>query len=222
MKSALQALIIVFIGLVFYVSAAQAQTSRLYFAGYMGLSTHTESDFSESTTALHGDVEFKNAFSIAGALGLRLTPQWRLEGEISYRKADMDRVDISNLGSFELGGDLKTYLYLLNMYYDINFDWKNFQPFLTAGIGLASHEAQIDDLSGNLVDAGDDSMGFAWALGGGLKYRVNPDVALSTNYRYIGTNDLETDSYDVEYTNHEFRLGIEYDLPTDWADSLFQ
>lgn len=194
-----------------------AQSSRLYFAGYLGLNTHTENEFSESATDSSGDFEFKNAVSLAGALGLRLTPQWRLEGEISRRTADLDRADLAGGNSFKTGGDIKTWLYMLNLYYDVDWTWKNFQPFLTAGFGLAGHEAVIDDSSGLLVDATDDSsLGFAWQLGGGLKYRLNPDTAITSNYRYLGTQDMEVDSYDVEYTTHEFRIGLEYDLPTDW------
>mgnify|MGYP002713218198 CR=1 FL=1 len=197
---------------------AYAQSSRLYFAGYLGLSTFNDSEFSESTMNRDGDMQFKNAFSLAGALGLRLTPQWRIEGEISRRSADMSSIDFNGAGggSFKLGGDVSTWLYMLNLYYDIDWTWKNFQPFLTAGLGLASHDMTINDTSGLVPNATDDSMGFAWQLGGGLKYRINPDTALTSNYRYIGTNDLEVDSYDVEYSAHEFRLGLEYDLPVNW------
>ncbi len=202
--------------LVFGSAVAGAQSSRLYFAGYLGLNTFTESNFSETTTNSDGDIEYKNAVSLAGALGLRLTPQWRVEGEISRRNADADRIDFAAGGSFELGGNLESWLYMLNLYYDFDWEWQNIRPFLTAGIGLASHEAQIDTPAGGVPAATDDSLGFAWALGGGLKYRVNPDVAITGNYRYVGTSDIEVDSYDVEYSNHEMRIGIEYDLPMDW------
>ncbi len=214
MKNAFIAFVVL-VGFVFCAIPAQAQTSRIYFTGYLGLNTFTDSDLSESTSGQSGDLELNNAFSLAGAMGLRLTPQWRLEGEISYRKADLDRIEVA-AGSFEFGGDVNTWLYMLNIYYDVDFEWKNFKPFLTAGLGFASHEAQLDRVAGLLPEATDDSIGFAWQLGGGLKYRVNPDLAISSNYRYIGTSDIEVDSYDVEYTTHEFRVGMEYDLPMDW------
>lgn len=211
--------------IVFVVGAgiAQAQSSRLYFAGYLGLNTFTENNFSESTTSSDGDIEHKNSISIAGALGLRLSPQLRIEGEISRRDTDMDRMDLAAGGTFDLGGELETWLYLLNVYYDINWDWKNFQPFLTAGIGWASHEGQLSNTPGALPNATDDSLGLAYTVGGGLKYRLNPDVAVTSNYRFIGTNDIEVDSYDIEFSTHEFRLGLEYDLPMGWlTESWFQ
>jgi len=208
-------IVTVFITGLIATHSAQAQSSRFYFAGYLGLNTSGDLNFSESTTANQGDLEVDNSVSLAGALGLRLTPQWRLEAEISRRSSDIDRGDFA-AGTFKLGGEMESWLYLLNVYYDMNWEWKNFQPFLTAGLGIAGHEVELNDPAGTLPIASDDSMGFAWSLGGGLKYRVNPDVAITSNYRYIGTNDLEVDSYDIEFSTHEFRLGLEYDLPMDW------
>ncbi len=214
MKNALLASTLI-ISLFAGAGAAQAQSSRVYFAGYLGLNVYNDNKFSESTANRKGDFEFKNAGSLAGALGLRLTPQWRLEGEISRRSAELNRADVNGVGSLDAGGDITSWLYMMNIYYDIDWKWKNFQPFLTAGFGLASHEAQIDSLAG-IAQTTDDTLGFAWQVGGGLKYRVSEDMALTSNYRYLGTTDLEVDSYDVEYSTHEFRLGLEYDLPTDW------
>ena len=201
--------------MIFATSTAFAQTSRIYFAGYMGLSTHKEDDFSESTTASSGDYELDNGFALAAALGLRLTPEWRVEAEISRTTADFDRTDLTT-GSFAIGGEIETWLYLLSAYYDFDWTWKNFQPFLSVGIGFAGNETQISDSQAGLPNASDDALGFAWSLGGGLKYRVEPDMAITSNYRYIGTSDVEADSYDFGYSAHEFRLGMEYDLPTEW------
>lgn len=194
---------------------AKAQSSRLYFAGYLGLSTSTDQEFTESSTGLGGDFERDNGTSFAGALGLRLNTQWRVEAEVSYRQTDFDSVTVNNTGSFKSAGDLSTLLYMLNVYYDIDYEWKNFSPFLTAGVGLASHSAQIEDLSGFLPDASSDSFGFAYSLGGGLKYRLSDNAALTTNYRYVGTTDFDVDGYEMDYSTHEFRLGLEYDIPMD-------
>lgn len=191
---------------------AHAQTSRLYFAGYLGLNTHGDQQISESTSGLRGDVELDNALSFAGALGVRLDPQWRVEAEISYRKADFGNID-TNLGTFRNGGDISSYFYLLNMYYDFDVDWRKLQPFVTAGLGFASHEVQLIDGTGFASDATSDQLSLAWSLGGGLKYRISDNMAFTGNYRYLGTPDIEVDSYDVEYTSHELRFGVEYDIP---------
>lgn len=196
---------------------AAAQTSRLYFAGYIGLTQYNEGNFSEGTTSTDGQMEFRNAISLAGAMGLRLTPQWRVEAEVSRRSGDIASVDFKNGGTYNFGGDITSMLYMLNLYYDIDWQWKNFQPFVNAGIGLATHEVQLEDTSGLLPNATDDTMlGFAWSLGGGLKYRMTPNLAMTGNYRFVGTSDIEADSYDIDWGAHEIRFGMEYDLPLDW------
>ena len=204
-------------GLIVLASAgtAHAQNSRLYVSGYMGLNIPTEHEFGESTTTRSGDIETDNTFSFAGALGLRLSPTWRIEAEVSYRNNDIDRVDFQTAGggSQKLGGEHSTTLYMANIYYDFDFEWQNLYPFLSAGIGLAWHNVDIEDSTGLLLDASDSSIGFAWQLGSGLKYRLSENTALTGGYQYIGTSDLEIDTYDLDYSSHELRIGLEYDIP---------
>lgn len=206
----------VFLCLVSVATTAKAQSSRLYFAGYLGLNTHGDNEFDESSVPVSGDLEMKNAFSLAGALGLRINNNMRFEGEISYRNADMDRVDFDQGGSFKLGGDLTTWLYMVNFYYDFDFEWQYIRPFVTAGVGVAFHDGNIDDVSGLALDTSDDSLDFAWQVGGGLKYRVRDNMAFTGNYRYLDTTDIGLKSYEIDYGSHEFRLGVEYDIPTDF------
>lgn len=198
---------------IFHSAAANAQSSRLYFASYLGLNTSNNHEFSEIRSSQSGDIERSNGYSFAGSLGLRLTHQWRVEAELGYHKTDMDSVTFSKGGTFDLGGELNTYLLMLNGYYDIDFEWQKLNPFITAGIGLVWHDGEIEDVSGLAVNATDEDFGFAWQLGGGLKYRVNEDLAFTGSYRYIGTTNAEIDTYDIEYHSHELRLGIEYDIP---------
>ena len=139
------------IGMHAMLQEASAQTSRLYFAGYLGLTTSGDQEFTESSIPRSGDIETKNANSFAGALGVRLSRQFRIEGEISYSAADMDRMDINNVGSFEMAGELTTWTALINAYYDFDVDW-DLQPFIGAGLGISWHEGDINDLSGLALD----------------------------------------------------------------------
>jgi len=197
----------------FTAAGAMAQSSRLYLAGYMGLNITSESQFIESSTPARGAIEFENGASFAGALGLRLSKNLRVEGEVSYRKADISNVDFSNAGSFNMNGDIATWLWMANVYYDFDVSWKNFEPFVGAGLGLAHHTGTIHDSSGLARDASDSSYGLAWQLGGGAKYRVSPDMAFVGGYRWLGSTDAQFDSYEMEYGGHEIRFGIEYDIP---------
>ncbi len=193
-------------------SDALAQTSRIYMAGYMGLNVFGELNYEEGTTPASGDIEFNNAPMFAGALGLRLSKDIRLEAELSHRKTDLDSINVNGANEVEIGGEISTTALMLNGYYDFDLMWRNLQPFLSAGVGMAWHDGEIDDLAGITVDSSDDDLAFAWQLGGGLKYRLREDLAFTGGYRYFGTSDLGFESADVEYSSHELRIGVEYDL----------
>lgn len=214
-KSLLFSLLVILAGTGIAVlpQSVRAQASRLYFASYLGLNTNSASDFKESTSGRSGDFQYDNSLSFAGAIGLRLNKQLRVEGEISYRTTDFDRINLSGPGSFKMGGDLSTWLYMANAYYDFDLEWKHITPFVTAGIGVAHHNGTIDDSSGFVPDASDSSYALAWQLGGGLKYRLNDGLAFTGGYRYVGTTDIDFDSYKFEYGSHEWRVGLEWDLP---------
>lgn len=192
---------------------AAAQSSRLYFAGYMGLSAPKQNEFSESSRPASGDIDLDNTQNFAGALGVRLSRELRLEAEVSYRKASMDRIDISGQGSFKIGGHLSSWLYMLNGYYDFDIGWKKIMPFISGGLGVAIHEAEILDSSGFAANALSDDWGLAWQAGSGLKYRIKDNIAFTGSYRYLGAMEMQFDSYNLDFSNHEIRIGIEYDIP---------
>jgi opacity protein-like surface antigen len=188
---------------------ALAQSSRIYFAGYMGLNVFGDQAFSDSDTGASGDIEQKNAMSFGSALGLRINNNLRVEAEFDYAKSDMDRIDVSGVGSAELDGNLSNYLGMINVYYDFDVPWK-IQPFLGAGLGLGYYDGEV---SGGGITESDSAWAVAWQIGGGLKYRVSPDLAITTGYRYLSSTDLEFGSLEMENSSHEFRVGLEWDLP---------
>jgi opacity protein-like surface antigen len=195
---------------------ALAQSSRLYFAGYLGLNVLHDQGFSESTTGSSGNIGFNNGPAFAGALGVRINNNVRVEGELSYRDQTITHINVGN-ASFQSGSDLKTWLLMMNAYYDFNFSWHNISPYVTAGIGFADHRGQIN--SGNTALAPNSSghdFAFAYQAGTGLKYRMTPDLALTGGYRFLGTTDPSIGSYTTHYGAHEFRMGLEYDIPVGW------
>jgi opacity protein-like surface antigen len=202
-----------FLAAILLVAApAHAQTSRVYFAGYMGLTNMPAMDFSESTTNSSGNLEYDNGWSFAGALGLRLSKNVRLEGEISYSHSDLDRITLNGAGDFKAAGDLTQWLGMANVYYDFDTSWR-LQPFVSAGLGVAKFEAGVNDIAGIAADSSGSATTLAWQLGLGAKYRLSSDLALSGGYRWLDVPDLDIGSYTVDYGNHEIRFGLEYDLP---------
>ncbi len=190
-----------------------AQSSRMYLAGYMGLNTFTSQDFSHPTSS--GSIDLKNGTSFAGALGLRFTPNVRVEGEISYSRSDLTSMTLNTGAGGSIGKNLKTWLYMAHAYYDFDLNWKNISPFVSAGMGLAMHDGAIAGAPGGLTDASDTAYEFAYSVGGGLKYQMKPGLALTGGYRYVGTTSFGIGDYDIDYGAHEFRAGLQYDLPVD-------
>lgn len=194
---------------------SSAQSSRMYLAGYMGLNAPFEQNFSDNAdttaTMTSGDIKFKNTVSFAGALGLRLSTNVRVEAELSYKDNDADTIDFNNAGlnSEELSGSLKNFNGLVNLYYDFNVPWK-VKPYVGAGLGLGWFEGDITSASG--PNFSEDATGLIWNAAAGLKYRTRSNVAFTAGYRYLDSADLDFEGVDLEYSDHEFRIGIEYDL----------
>lgn len=190
-----------------------AQSSRLYFAGYLGLSTYPSIDFDDNDFNVQGEFEPDNTPTFAGALGLRLTRNFRMEAELSYRDASFDDLDVSGVANpVDVTGELKSTIFLLNAYYDFDIrNWRT-QPYIGGGIGLAYHSGEITDPSNTTNSVADEQLGLAWNLGGGMKYRVSPRLAWTGGYRYLDSLDFEFENTDVDFSSHEFRIGLEYDL----------
>lgn len=189
-------------------SMALARDSGLYFAGYLGLSHFGSQDFSSTSSGANGTLDIKAAPNFAGALGLRLNENIRLEGELSYRKLNIKTVNVDGFGTFDGDGHFKNWTGLLNLYYDFNTHSK-FTPYLSGGLGLSHVSGQLAD-TGSGTSFSEEDYGFTWQAGAGLKYRASDKTAYTLGYRYIDTPDLNMGKADVDHGGHEFRVGLQY------------
>lgn len=195
---------------VFVAHEAAAQVSRLYLAGYMGLNIYKDQDFESTSPVAKGTISLNNAPSFAGAIGLRLSRDVRIEAEISYRKADINQLDFPGAGS-QSSGELQQYLGFLNLYYDFDMPGK-IQPFVNVGLGMGQFSGEGNNAAGG-PSFSQDATALVWNAGAGFKYRTKEDMAFTAGYRYLDSTDLSFDDFDIDYSGHEFRIGIEYDLP---------
>ena len=165
-------------------ASAHAAGQGFYFAGYKGIKTNYQA--ADDTDA------FK------GSIGLKLSPQWRVETEIKYGDDDMTRTNF-NQAEAPVGSRFKSYSGLVNFYYDIDTPG-DLKPFVGAGVGFATSEHKNEDGS------------FAWQLGGGLNYQFNPSLSFSSAYRFY--DELDDTSVGCQSEDgHEFRIGMTYKLP---------
>lgn len=199
--------IVVLFTMALILAASYASAEGPYVSGNIG--TTMSNDATTSIVGISGnaDIEYDTGFSFGGALGYDLGNNTRVEGEVAYRTADLDRVSGPG-GSFALTGELNVFSFLVNGYYDIKVD-APVTPFITGGIGFANTEIADGD------DSVDDNV-FAYQLGAGLSYAVDNQMTIDFGYRYMSTSDPEFEESGVtmesEYGSHNFYVGLRYPI----------
>ncbi|WP_096703994.1 OmpA family protein [Magnetospirillum sp. 15-1] len=134
--------------------------------------------------------------------------QWRVEGELSYRSSDLDKV-----GGASGKGETTALAPMINGVYEF-LPQSSWHPFVGLGIGTAYVDAGKAKKNG--VDAYNGSdWQFAYQGFAGVGYDLNENVELKAQYRYFSTLDYETKSaagtkLDSEYRDHGVMLGFVY------------
>lgn len=158
----------------------------LYMAGFRGLNV------ASSPVAVHSSDK-----SFSGALGVRLSPRWRMESALSFE--DRGFLHDENNNPPPMAGEGR-WAGLMNVYYDFKTA-SRFKPYLTLGAGLAKSFSQ--------ETAGDEAR-FTWQAGTGFDYNVSPEVTFSSAYRF---EDSPTSAYEQNTGGHEVHVGVKYALP---------
>jgi opacity protein-like surface antigen len=150
-----------------------------------------------------GNLEYDTGFIIGGAIGYKID-QFRIEGAVGYQNNDIDK--ISAYGESEsLDGDISTLAFLLNGYLDFPTEGP-LTPYITAGVGYANVEADIEG------DSDDDNI-FIYQLGVGCGYALNETVTFDLRYSYMGGQDYEYSaagegSLEAEVASHNIIAGL--------------
>ena len=167
-----------------------------------------------------GDVEFDTGYGVSGALGHAWGP-FRLEGEISYRKNDLDQIDVTSLtvagviftalGSADLGGDVSSLGFMANGYYDYDTGGP-WVPFVGAGIGGARLNVDVTSVAGAVTIYDESDTVFAYQAGTGIGYKFTPTIMATLSYRFFGTSDPTfddgVDKIEAEYRSHNIWAGL--------------
>lgn len=183
--------------LMFFISSPAQSAEGLYAGGSLGLAMANDSDFTDPT--LPGftiTTEFEPGWGLSGAVGYDFN-NFRVEGEIAYQKNDVD--EVSALGfSVDASGDMTALAFLINGYFDFVTN-SPVTPYISAGIGFAKIEINDFNISGSgLPSESDDDTVFAYQIGAGIGFAVNPKVTIDLKYRYFATEDPEFDEFGVE------------------------
>ncbi len=187
---------------------ALAAGNGFYVGLNAGVTITNDSDWSSGNSS--GDIGYENSANFGGALGYQGHPNVRGEVEVSYRQADLEDISENGVGTFSLGGDLSTLTVLANVYYDFTTG-SEFSPYISGGIGMASHDAEVNNVAGvTLTGLNDDDTVFAYQFGAGFSYEINSPTALVIGYRFLGSDDPTFMGQEIDYDAHEIRGGVRF------------
>lgn len=167
------------------------------------VSGRQSADFS---TTLDATSKPDRGIAFTGAVGYRFADGLRVEGELSYRKVDLQTLDVKQPGGLavllgpnpsaaalnslrrthELDGDVREVALMANVYYDFDLGM-DFEPYVVGGVGLNRISAKASGSGRLFVD--DDDTVLVYQFGGGLGYKVGGSddrpVTLTLDFRHF-------------------------------------
>jgi len=161
------------------------------------------------------EISFDSGIGFTGGFGHAYGNGLRTEVELAYRKNDLDmltgRGPFTELESTPMNGDISSLALMINGFYDFDLGLP-VTPFAGAGLGIARVRIDSDWLG---VDSSDTV--FAYQLGAGVAFALNPQVNVDLQYRFFATLDPELkftsgDRFDTEYMTHNVMLGLRYNF----------
>ena len=143
-----------------------------------------------------GQIEIGNDDGVAlgFAFGQILGKNLRSEIEFSYRTNNLDSLTLVEGGGAPqfFGGDgtIEAFSGMFNLYWDfVDLPTRRLKPYLGAGIGGVSVDADFDiDLQNSLPDGNDSSLAYQWIAG--LNYQTTLNSEVFVEYRYFDADSL--------------------------------
>lgn len=179
-----------------------------YIAARFGGCFLNDSTLSEEGFPITVDTEFDTGMLFEGAVGYKFVGPYRIEGEVGYRKNDVDKFSALG-GSVAAGGDVDTLSFMLNGYVEIE-NQSSITPFLGAGIGYAKVSANDISIPGFITLGSEDDSVFAYQFGAGIGFSATQNFIIDIAYKYFATSDPEFQSIKAEYGSHNITIGFRY------------
>lgn len=185
-----------------------------YISAFFGVSIPRDTDVTGSfenqngTFAIDDTIEFDPNINVGGTAGFDFG-MVRLEGELSYKHAEMSTVAEKGGARYvNVDGRVGAFSMLFNGFIDLHND-SPITPYFGGGIGFSA--VHISDTSGDNTNTGfrellyldDDDTVFAYQVGAGMGITLTRLVTLDVGYRYFGTS---TARFTESSINPEFKL----------------
>ena len=155
---------------VFMSTSAQAANGQPYISGNLALGILTDND--ERAV----EISFDPGIGFLGAVGLDMG-QFRVEGELGYRRFSIDEVRVSG-SPVPANGHASILSLMANGYVDIEMPNSPLTPYVGVGLGFV-------DTSG--ARFGGTEIGYQFMAG--AAYDISPKAALTAGYRFLGFTD---------------------------------
>lgn len=171
-------------------AAASAQgmffgtTPEWYVKGFGGATFLQDSDadfFFNGSRFANGNISFDTGYTVGAALGAVFTPNFVMELEYAYRRADVDHFRI---GGVRIPADhTRSDTFMLNALYVFDGMGSSgaFRPFAGGGVGASDVEISIPggDLERDWI--------LAYQVIGGVAYDLTPNWSLTGEVRWFAT-----------------------------------
>jgi opacity protein-like surface antigen len=208
------------------ICTASPANPGAYVSGFLGVNVTQDTD-AASTDFITGNtfndrLEFDPGISIGGTGGYDFGFV-RLEGELSYKHAEIDSITDQNGFRFQsANGSIGAQAMMINGFIDLHNN-SRLTPYLGGGIGAAalylSDTTGIDTSGGTaqrvtLYGEADDAV-FAYQVGAGMEIDINRFYSLDIGYRYFVTDTGTFDSdlgitTSLKFKSHSANVGFRF------------
>lgn len=170
--------------------------------------------------------EIGNSVNFSGALGYRLSKNFRMDVEFCYYPDyALDETDLLGNIDIKVDGEIRAFTAMTNIYYD--FSMKGFTPFIGAGIGFSvntlsdiRNKFEIEGLNLVIIGEGGSKTCFAWHAVVGGEVAIRDNLSLVLSYHYSDLGGMQTGSATFfngavpprtgDLRVHDFRVAIRY------------
>jgi opacity protein-like surface antigen len=145
---------------------------------------------------------FSAGYNVGGRAGYQLGA-WRFEGEFNYRQNDSHGLDMVSpkfrRGRAD-GAERHSTSEMANLIYDIDLGWP-VTPHLGGGVGAAQVTRNLSNMFGGTHDT---VTAFAYQGLAGVRYWINPALALDIDYRYFATTSTDFTSTNPDLIKSDY------------------
>ena len=178
------------------------------------------------TTCGFKNLPFDTGFVGSAAFGFILARGFRLEGELGVRGNNINYtvpIDFDATTDFEgnLAGRATIFTGMANAWYDIPTGGP-LTPYVGVGVGFANVNMNFTNSDTNSGsengNVNESQTVLAYQLGAGAAYNFSPDVALTFDYRFLGTSSVwlptgQGDEWGVkDVSGHSVMVGVRLNL----------